>query len=128
MRHLDLARGAGEGIGERGNEGAHLAAGIDRIDDVAAVGAQHAALVGHVDARDAAAHRVHRARADAPERIVVPLAAHAADVVAALVHLREQLGDLLGRVLQVGVQRHDALAAHALEARHDRHVLAEVAV
>jgi hypothetical protein len=58
----------------------------------------------------------------------VALASHAADVVVALVHLGEQPRNLLGRVLQIGVQRDDALAARALEARHDRHVLAEVAV
>src|SRR4029077_6567306 len=40
----------------------------------------------------------------------------------------EQLADLLRRILQVGVERDDALAAAALEARHDRHVLAEIAV
>ena len=54
--------------------------------------------------------------------------AHAADVVGAGVHRGEQLADLLRRVLQVGVERDDALAAHALEAGDDRHVLAVVRV
>ncbi len=105
-----------------------LTAGIDGVDDVAAVSAQHAALVGHVDVGDAPAHGVHRAGTEAPQRVVVPLEPHAADVVVALVHLGEQLADLLRRILQVRVQRDDALAAAALEARHDRHVLAEIAV
>ena len=55
------------------------------------------------------------------------VAPHAADVVVALRPLREQLADLLGRILQVGVERDDALAAHALEAGDDRRVLAVVA-
>src|SRR5438105_13897467 len=46
----------------------------------------------------------------------------------AFVHAREELGDLLGRVLQIGVEGYHALAAAALEAGHDRHVLTEVAV
>ncbi len=35
-------------------------AGGHGVDDVAAVGAQHAALVGHADAGDALAQPVHR--------------------------------------------------------------------
>jgi hypothetical protein len=49
-------------------------------------------------------------------------------IVGALVHRREELADLLGRVLQVGVERHDAPAADTLEAGDDRHVLAVVRV
>jgi hypothetical protein len=59
---------------------------------------------------------------------VVPQPAHAADVVVAFVHTREQLADLLGRVLQVGIERDHALAAAALEAGDDGEVLPEVAV
>ena len=55
-------------------------------------------------------------------------AAHAADVIGAGVHRREQLADLLRRILQVGVERDDSLAAHALEAGEDREVLAVVRV
>ena len=47
----------------------------------------------------------------APQRIVVPLEAHATDVVVALVHLGEESADLLGRILQIGVEGDDALAA-----------------
>ena len=59
---------------------------------------------------------------------ILARAPHAADVVVARVHRGQQLADLLGRVLQVGVERHDALAAAALEAGDDRHVLAVVGV
>ena len=100
----------------------------DRVDDVAAVGAQHAALVGHLDAGDALAQAVHRPRRDAPPPRVLARAAHAADVVVARVHRGEQLADLLRRILQVGVERDDALAAAVLEAGDDRHVLAVVGV
>ena len=100
----------------------------DRRDDLAAVGAQHAALVGHRDLREPLAQPVHRPRRRAPPPRVLALAAHAADVVVSRVHRREQLADLLRRVLQVGVERDDALAAAALETGDDRDVLAVVGV
>jgi hypothetical protein len=76
-----------------------------------------------VDTGDARADRVHSARAEAAEGVVVPLAPHAADVVEAFVHLREQFRNLLGRVLQVGVERDQAFAARTLEAGEDRMLL-----
>src|SRR3982750_442984 len=74
---------------------------------------RQASLVGHPDPGDALAQAVHRPRAHSPEGVVVALAPHAADIVIALVHLGEQLRNLLRRVLPVGVERHHALAAHA---------------
>jgi hypothetical protein len=44
----------------------------------------------------------------------------------AFAHLGDQLADFLGRILQVGIQRDDDLAAAVLEAGHDGHVLAGV--
>ena len=126
--HHDFGGVLGEGVGQRRNEGVDLLAGVDGVDDVAAVGAQHAALVGHLDAGDAFAQPVHGARGDVAPPAVAALLADAADVVVALVHLGEQLADFLRRVLQVGIQGDDALAAAVFEAGHDRHVLAEVAV
>src|SRR3990170_3232703 len=64
----------------------------------------------------------------AAEPGILPLPAVAADDVVAVFDRRQQLRDFLRRILQVGVERHDHLAARALERRHDRHVLAEVAV
>ena len=61
-------------------------------------------------------------------KTVLALGAHAADGVAALVNFREELGDFLGRILQIGVEGDDDLAARALEGRDDGHVLAVVAV
>ena len=125
---LDFRRVLREGVGERRDIRAHLARAVDGVDDGPRVGAQHAALVGHHDVGDALAHAVHGPRRPAAPRSVLALAADRAHVVVALVHLREQCRDLLGRILQVGVERHDALAAHMLEAGDDGHVLAEVAV
>src|SRR6059036_324526 len=68
-------------------------------DDVAAVCAQHAPLVGHADAGDALADGVHDPRRVAPERAVLSLAAHGPDVVVAFVHLGEELRDFLRWVL-----------------------------
>jgi hypothetical protein len=65
-------------------------------------------------------------RGPGAEQAVLALAADAADVVVALAHLGDQLVDFLGRVLQVGIERDDDLAAAMLEAGHDRHVLAGV--
>src|SRR5262249_37575204 len=50
----------------------------------------------------------------------------AAHHVVALVELGEQPRDLLGRVLKIGIDRHDLLAAALSESGHDRLLLAEV--
>ena len=62
VRHLDLDRMARERVAERRHERAHLDAAVDRVDDVAAVAAQHAALVGDPDLRRALADPVHHPR------------------------------------------------------------------
>ena len=74
------------------------------------------------------AQPVHRARGDSPPPGILARAPYATDVVVAGVHRLEQPADFLRRILQVRVQRHHALAAHALEAGDDRHVLAVVGV
>src|SRR3989338_2401574 len=119
---------ARKAVGQRRDEGVHLLAAIDRVDDMAAVGAEHAALIGHLDARDAFAQPVHRLRCDMPPPAVATLTADRADVIMTLVHLRQQQADVLRRILQISVQRHYALPARLLKSSHDRHVLAEVAV
>jgi hypothetical protein len=85
-------------------------------------------LIAHADARGAFAHRVEQARRLAAEPGILPFLAVAADDIMSGLDFREQLRDFLRRILQVGVERHDHLAARALERRHDRHVLAEIAV
>ncbi len=128
VEHIDFRRMVGERVGERRYERADLARGDDRIDDVAAVRTQHATLVGHPDPRDPFPEPVHQPRRRAPPPRVLAGAPHAADVIGAGVHRGEQLADFLGRILQVGIERHDALAAHPLEARENGEVLAVVRV
>ena len=128
MPHADLGGIAGETVGQRRDEGVDGAAAHDRVDHGAAVGAQHAALVGHLDVRRPLPHEVDELRGPGAEERVLPVQPEAADVVVARVDLREQLRNLLGRILQVGVERDDDVAAHPLERRHDRHVLAVVGV
>jgi hypothetical protein len=69
-----------------------------------------------------------RARGHSPPARILARAAHATDVVVACVHRFEQPADFLRRILQVGVQRHHAFAAHPLESGDDRHVLAVIGV
>src|SRR6185437_4802868 len=71
LQHVDFGRMMRERECERRNERAHLARGDDRVDDVAAVGAQHAALVRHPDSRDPLADAVHEPRRRAaPPRVL----------------------------------------------------------
>jgi len=81
-----------------------------------------------LDSRDALADAVHDARGKLPPPYVLACAADTADVIGAGIHRGEQLFDLLGRVLQICIERDHPLAARALEARDDRHVLAVVRV
>ena len=64
---------------------------------------------------------------DAPQERVVAPGLPAGDEVEALVELREELRDLGRVVLQVGVDRHDDLAARLEEAGLERRGLPEVA-
>ena len=64
----------------------------------------------------------------AAEPAVLALPADRADVVIAFAHLGHQVADFFGRVLQVGVKGNNHVAATGFEARHDRHVLAKVAI
>ncbi len=99
-----------------------------RRHDLAAVRVERAAEVGDLDAREAAEHAVDHPRGKrATPGVAAGDAAPAGDVVAAL-DGREQPGNVLGRVLQVAVHRHDDLAARAGKTRVHRGVLAEVAL
>ena len=128
MLHADLGGVARETVGQRGDEGVDGAAPHNRVDDRAAVGAEHATLIRHLDARGPFAHKIDQLRGVGAEKRILPIEPEAAHVVVPRVDLREQLGDFLRRVLQVGIERHNDLAAHALKRRHDRHVLAVVGV
>ena len=62
------------------------------------------------------------------EQGVLPFLPDGPDHVVPFLDLGHQLGDLLRRVLQVGVEGDHDLAAASFEGGEDRHVLAEVAV
>ena len=111
---LDLGGAVRQRVRQRGNEGVDFRARGDVVGDRAAVRAEHAALVGHADVGDALAHGVHRARGGASPPGVLAMAADTPHVVGAGVHRRQQTGDFLGWILQVGIERHHALAAHVL--------------
>src|SRR6266576_2460707 len=90
--------------GWRGHVGAHLGAVVERIDHAAMVTAQHAALIGDADRGGSLAQAIHQPRGRlAPQHVLAALA-DGADVVRAGVHGGDQSRDLLGRVLQVGIQ------------------------
>ena len=119
MGHADFHWIAGKGIGQCRNKGIDLATLVDRIHHRSGIGAQHAALIRHANARDAFTQAVHGARCPAPEGVVLAGTADAADIVMSAIHFGQQLADFLGRVLQVGVQGHHHCAARMLEAGED---------
>ena len=91
-----------------------------------AIRLQPAVDVVEANAGDDAGRPVEDAREEPPDERVVPARLPARDEVEALVELREQLGDLGRVVLQVGVDRHDDVAASLEEAGLERSSLAEV--
>ena len=117
----------GERVGERGHECRLLVAIDHRIDDVPAVRAQHASVIVHRHADDQRGHPVLQARSEFPVRLVMTFLAPSADDVVAFVDRGDQPRNFLRRILQVGVERDDDLAARLLEAREDRRMLSEVA-
>src|SRR5438477_9058747 len=125
---LDLARAVGVGVSERRDKCADLARGGDGADDVAAVRAQHAALVGHLDAGNALAHAIHRLRGHVPPPRVLARAAYAADVIVPGIHGGDEFADLLRRILEVGIESDDTLAAAMLETGDDCEVLSIVGI
>ena len=125
---LDLGAVGREAVGEGGDEGGALAAAADGLDHVSAIGAQHAPLVRHSDVGHLAADKIDQLRAIPATEGILSFSPVAADVVEPLVHLGHQLWNLLGRVLQVGVEGDDDLAADAFEGGHDGHVLAVVSI
>ena len=83
MRHFDFDRIAREGVGEGRDIGIHFATVVNRANDVAAVGAQHAALVGHFHLGETFTHAVHHARGDLAPSAVLAHHADGADIVVA---------------------------------------------
>jgi hypothetical protein len=128
--HGHLGDALGEAVGERGDEARALLAEQHGVHHVPAVGPQHAAVVMELHAGGLAGDGVDDLAGHGAEEAVVLLAAlaPAAHHVEALLHLGHELGDLLGGVLQVGVQGDDDPPLHLGEGPEDGAVLAVVAV
>ena len=124
----DLAGVACKSVCQRRDVGAALVAAEYRIDDVAAIGPQHAAVVTDIDAAELAHKSIHQTRGRDAEHRVLTFAAHAAHDIAATLYRFEQLRDLFGRILQIRIERHDDIAARGRKAGADRGVLSVIAV
>jgi len=126
--HAHLGRITGEAVRQRRDERVDRAAADNCLDHRPPIRAQHAALVGHFNVGRVLADIVDEPRRGGAEKGILAVEPVAADVVVPGIDLRQQLRNLLGRILQVGIERDDHLAPHALERRHDRHVLPVVRV
>ena len=128
MHHRDLHRPAGKGVREDRNKRTALVAVEHRVDDMAAIGPQHAAVVTHRFTGGALDQAVDGLRRGFAEEGVLAVLTHGSDHVIALVRFLDQPRDLLRRVLQVGIKGNNQIAGDVAKARHDRRVLAVVAV
>ena len=77
------------------------------VDDMAAVSAQHAAVVAHRFAGGALDQAVDHLRRGFAEDAVLTVLADGAHHVVAFIRLLYQPRDLFRRVLQIGVERND---------------------
>ena len=124
----DLADAGAVPGGEGRDEAVHLAVEGNVLDDLAAVGLEGGAEVVDVDAAEDRHEPVGDARGNAAEEeVVAALLAPAADDVVALFELGEEVGDLVGVVLQVAVHGEDEVALGVVEAGGEGGGLAEVA-
>ena len=114
--HLGDARARPLGVDR--DEPVHLAVEAHRLEDLAAVGLERAAVVVQAQPADAADQPVGDARRQlAGERRVLAVLAPAGDDVVALLELVEQARDVGRIVLEVGVHRDDDVAARARRSR-----------
>ena len=123
----DLGDALGERVRERGHERRLLIAIDHRIDDMPAVRAQHASVIVHWHADDERGQPVVQARGVLAVGLVVAFLAPSADDVVAFVDRGNQPRDFFRRILQIGVECDDDIAARLFEAREDRRMLSEVA-
>ncbi len=93
------------------NETVHLAVDLDRLDDLAAVGLQPAVEIVEFDAGDPARRPVEEfARPAFADRVAALLLPAGYQVVPFFEDHAAQFGNLVGRILQVGIHRDDDLA------------------
>src|SRR5262249_6678828 len=110
MHHLDFHGVAREGVAERGHEGADFDTTVDCGDDLTVVATQHASLVGDADLGGPLAEAVHQPRGSLAPVSIVTILPYGSYVVRSRVHRGDDLADLLGRILQVRIERDHVVA------------------
>ncbi len=118
----------GEGIGQHGDEGGALGAAQDGVHHRAVVGPEHTAVIPHPHAGGPRRDPVNQAGSKLPETAVLAAHPDRADHVIAFPGLLHQAGDLLGGVLEVGVQGDDQVPPRFRQPRPDGGMLAVVPV
>jgi len=114
--------------GEGRDEAVHLAVEGNVLDDFTAVRLKGRAEVVDIDATECRHEQISGARWDAAqEKVVSTLCAPAADYVVALFQLCQEVGNLLGVVLEVTVHRQDEVSLSVIEACGKGGGLTEVA-
>ena len=127
MIDLDLGDGHPDLAGDGRDEAVQLAVELDILDHLAAEHLERAAVVVEPDPGDAGDQPVGDGRGDAAgQETVPPLPPPAADDVIALLDLGDEKRDVVGIVLQVGVQADDDVAAGVVEAGDQGRRLAEI--
>ena len=127
MLNHDLADPKAPGSGQHRHEAVQLAVEPHFAKDLAAVALHAAVVIVQLDAGQPADQPVEHARRKHFVPGVVPHLLPAADHVELVGHGRQKTGDFARVVLQVGVERHDQLAAGRMEAGAQRRGLAEIA-
>ncbi|MNC32650.1 hypothetical protein D3C75_810120 [compost metagenome] len=128
MAHFDLRGTASKGVGQDRNKGTALVAVQHRLNDMAAIGTQHASIVAHGFTGRALDHHIDHAGGRLAEPGVLTVGTHGTHHVITLFRYADQTGDFLRRVLQIGIQGDHQIAADLIETRHDGGMLAVVTV
>ncbi len=127
VAHGDLRHPPGKEVGQGGDEARRFMTLVDAVHHFPAVGPEHAAVISEFDPGDPGHGEVHKVGGEGAEpgiQAVFPPAPHG---VVALLQLGNELGNVFGEVLKVGVQSDHHLAPGGLKAGEDGLVLAEVA-
>src|ERR1700734_4030806 len=106
----------------------HLAVKRDILDDLAPVGLESGAKVVDIDSAESGHQPVGAARGNAAkDKVVAALGTPAADNVVAFFELGEEVGDLVGRVLEISVHGENTVALSVIKTSGKSRGLAEVA-
>ena len=128
VHHRDLHRATGKSIRQNRDKGTALMAVKHRVDNMAAIGAQHAAVIAHRFTGGALNQTIDHPGGAFTEPGILAILTHGTDNVVAFVGLLHQARDLFRRVLQVSIEGDDQVAGDVAKTRHNCRVLAVVAV